>query len=324
MDKLSERTLLNYNLSWNYIKKFITDINNVEQTKMEINSIKFTSQQKKPVSEMVRRNYYTALMHQIRDKTELRDEYGKIIAELKINIKKQMESQTGTELIREKLKDLSWADILKYKDDIIKNKKISNENKLLIRLYTDLPYPARNDYAAIRIFIDEPRPATFTGNCIMLTRKPIKHVPRKKVVIKKTVELTDDECEAAEFYPVRNIVWISEFKTAKHYSDIIQPIPDILANDIIQYCIENKVNTLFNPKPVNRPNCVNRYADYAVSKRICYMFYQVSKRKIGINVLRHLKIMDEYKDTPMLSTRKQTANMMGHSVNMQELYRIKV
>jgi hypothetical protein len=148
----------------------------------------------------------------------------------------------------------------------------------------------------------------------MLTRSPIKKVPRKKVVINKTVELSDDECSTSEFYPVRNIVWLTEFKTSKHKStpDIIQSIPDQLANDIIEYCIKNNVKTLFDA------------THYALSKRIIAMFYQVSKRRIGINVLRHLKIMEEYKDTPMLSTRKQTANMMGHSVNTQELYRIKI
>jgi hypothetical protein len=54
------------------------------------------------------------------------------------------------------------------------------------------------------------------------------------------------------------------------------------------------------------------------------MFKKVSNRKIGINVMRHLHIMDKLKNVPMLSDRKKMATDMGHSVMMQELYRVKI
>lgn len=313
MAELSKITLLNYNASWKYLQSLLSDITDAELTMKQLNDIKY-SVRGKPVSDMVRRNYLSAIMHQLRNNPEVKNKYRPYLLDFKIHIQHDLEKQTGSERLRDKLKDLKWDDIIKYKTDIVNSKTISTENKLLIRLYTELQYPVRNDFEKLRVFIDEPRPATFEGNCLMLTRKPIKTKRRKLVVINKTLELSDDECSTAEFYPVRNIVWLTQFKTSKHATtpDIIQPIPDQLANDIIQYCTDYKISTLFDA------------THYALSKRIIAMFYQVSKRRIGINVLRHLKIMDEYKDTPMISTRKQTANMMGHSVNMQELYRIKL
>jgi hypothetical protein len=312
MAELSKLTLLNYNASWKYLKPQLSDITNVDKTINEINSIKL-SVRGKPVTDFMRRNYICAIMYQLINNPDVRDKYKSHMSEYKIKFQKDAEMQNGSERMREKLKDLTWNDVIKYKNNIIDSKSIPIENKILIRLYTELDCPVRNDFEKLRVFIDEPRPATFEGNCLMLTRNPIKKIPRKKVVINKTVKLSDDECGAAEFYPVRNIVWLTEFKTSKHKStpDIIQSIPDQLANDIIHYCTERNAKTLFDA------------THYALSKRIIAMFYQVSKRRIGINVLRHLKIMDECKNTPLLLTRKQTANKMGHSVIMQELYRIR-
>ena len=309
MAELSETTKVNYAGSWNYLKDKITDINNVEQTIVQLNSIKTTARNK-PVTEFIKKNYLCSIMYQLRDNIEKRNEYSKHMVEITTAINKHVESQSATQHLREKLKDLKWSDVIKYKNDIINSKTISTENKLLIRLYTELQYPVRNDFEKLRVFIDKPRPATFDGNCLMLTRTPIKKAPRKKVVINKTVVLSDDESADVVFYPVRNIVWLTDFKTSKTYPDIIQSIPTQLANDIIEYCNGKGTDKLFDA------------THYALSKRIIAMFYQVSKRNIGINVLRHLKIMDEYKDTPMLHARKQTANMMGHSVDMQERYRL--
>jgi hypothetical protein len=326
MAQLSDRTIRMYTLSWNYVKKFITDINNIEQTMNELKSIKHSSQQKKPITDYIMKNYILSVMHQLRDKPEIRLLYNIEIKKYVDNIKKLVETQSGTEKLRQKLSGTTWADIVKYRDAIVAHESITDENKLLIRMYVDMKYPVRNDYAGISVFIDEPRPATFEGNCIMLTRKPMTVKPRKTKprIVKSTVELSTDECATAEFYPVRNIVWINDFKTSKTNPDIIQSIPDQLANDLIKHCIKNNTRTLFTQKSVKRGNGALP-PDYAASKRINYMFYQVSNRRdIGINVLRHLKIMDEYKDTPMLHARKQTANMMGHSVNMQELYRLRI
>lgn len=302
-----------YGYHWAYLKDFITDISNANQTMKELNSIT-TTVKGYPVSIYTKRNYMSALLHQIRDRPDLKKEYQPFNRELKDEITKISKNQECSVAMKQKLKDLTWADILQYKDEIVGSKAISTENKLLIRLYTELQFPVRNDFANITIFIDKPRPATFNGNCMMLTHSPIKKVSRKKVVINKTVVLSDDESADVEFYPVRNIIWLNDFKTSKHEGtpDIIQSIPDQLANDIIQYCKEKGTGRLF------------RASTYSLSNRIRAMFYQVSRRKIGINVLRHLKIMDEYKDTPMLHARKQTANMMGHSVDMQERYRLKL
>lgn len=311
MTELSKYTLRSYECSWNYIKQFITDVSNVDQTIAELKAIKHTSQQKKPVTESIFKNYIVALMHTIRDKPELRAKYGVIVSQLKAKIKKEVETQKGTKLIREKLKDLTWIDILKLKDQIVADETVTDENKLLIRLYTELDHPVRNDFAKLNVFIDEPRPADFVGSCLMLTCNPIKSKPRTKKVkiIKRDVI---PEYPDAAIYPVRNIMWINNFKTSKTNPDIIQSIPQSLADDIIEYCCANNTSLLFDA------------TEAAVSKRICYLFKRISKRKIGINIMRHLHIMHKLKDVPMHIDRKKMALDMGHSVNTQELYRVKI
>lgn len=313
--QLSAETLRCYGYSWKYLQPLLSDISNVEKTISELNSIKMTSKNK-PVSDDKRKNYLAAIMYQVRDKPEIHEQYRPHMSEYILAHKKNMESQKGSEIVRNKLKDLKWSDIINYKNQILKMEKFSDEMKLLIRLYTEVEKPVRNDFLSIRVFIDEPRPVDFSGNCLMLTRKPIEIKYRKKIVVKKSESIDIDDCDksTAVIYPVRNIMWLTEFKTSKHETipDIIQSIPTELANDLIAYCTTNNVNTLFNITSFN------------MSMRISNMFYQVSGRKIGINVMRHLKIMDDFKDAPMLLTRKQTASKMGHGIYMQELYRIKV
>lgn len=314
-ETLSAETLRNYGFSWKYLKPLLSDITNVERTIQEINDLKFTSKNR-PLTLLVRKNYVCAVMHQLRDNITVLQQYQKHLSEIRNVQKKDDEKQKGTELMREKLKDLDWNDIIKFKNQILKSVKVSDENKLLIRLYTELDYPVRNDFLSIRVFIDEGRPIDYEGNCIMLTRKPLVIKHKKKIVIKKSEPIVIDDCDisTAVIYPVRNMIWLTDFKTSKKdgTNNIIQSIPNDLATDLINYCVEQKTNILYN------------ISSYCLSKRISDIFYQVSKRKIGINVMRHLKIMYEYKDVPFLDARKQAADKMGHSVNMQERYRIKL
>lgn len=311
MTDLSPLTLKMYDSSWSYIKKHITDINNAESTLNEIKSIK-TTITGKPVTIVILKNYLCATMYQVRENAELRKMYAAEVKQINIIQNAEIEKQEGTELMRKKLDGLTWEQIIDFKNKIIESKTISEENKLLIRLYTECESPVRNDFAGLRVFIDSPKSFAWVGNCLLLTESTTKIAAPKKFIIKKTVPIMVMP-ETCGIMPTRNIMWLQDFKTSKHETqpDIIQSIPRQLADDIIAFCKKYKTDTLFN------------ITHYAVSKRIISMFYQVSKRRIGINVLRHLYIMSEYKDAPMLHTRKQTANRMGHSVNTQELYRIR-
>lgn len=311
MSKLSPLTIKMYESSWAYIKKYITDINNAESTLKQIKAIE-TTVTGKPVTPCLLKNYLCAVMYKLGDNLEVRKLYSVEMAKMITSENSEIYKQEGTELIRKKLDGLTWEQIIDFKNKIIESKTISEENKLLIRLYTECESPVRNDFAGLRVFIDSPKPVAWVGNCLLLTESTTKIAAPKKFIIKKTVPIMvmPDTCG---IMPTRNIMWLQDFKTSKHESqpDIIQSIPRQLADDIIAFCKKYKTDTLFN------------ITHYAVSKRIISMFYQVSKRRIGINVLRHLYIMSEYKDAPMLHTRKQTANRMGHSVITQELYRIR-
>lgn len=314
MATISESTIASYDGSWKYIKDKLTDINNVEQTVAEINAINVTYKNK-PVTDFIRKNYFCSLLFKLRDNTELRNQYSIYLKEILDRIKKNAQSQKSTALLNTKLKDLSWPDIIKYKNEIVKNDTIAYDIKLLIRLYTEVECPVRNDFIGLRVFIDEPRPADMIGNCLMLTKTPLKK-RKRKFIVKKSVSIDDDICTDpdAVIYPVRNLMWLNKFKSSKHthIKDIIQSIPIELANDIISYCEKNNTRVLFD------------YCDYIISKKITSAFQIVSKRNIGINVMRHLYIMYFMKDAPMLDKRANIAEKMGHTISIQELYRLHI
>lgn len=312
MATLSPLTLKVYDSNWAYVKPYISNILIAESTINELKSIKSTARGK-PVSLGILKNYISAVMYQVRDNTAVRDLYAIELRKLKLPQQAEMEKQEGTEMLRDKLTGLTWEKVIEYKNKILESKSISDENKLLIRLYLECDAPVRNDFSGLRVFLDEAKPLDWTGNCLLLTESPVKIAPRRKFVVKKTVGIVELPADGGGIAPIRNLMWLQDFKTAKHdcQPDIIQSIPIGLANDLINYCKKHRVNVLFNTN------------HYALSKRIISMFYQVSERRIGINVLRHLYIMAQYKDAPMLHTRKQTAKRMGHSVSTQELYRIR-
>ena len=309
MANLSSHSTRTYDAHWKYLKTILTDINNVELTLSQINAIQKTVKGM-PVTFLTRKNYLTAVIHQIRDNVELRKQYSPHMGQYIKQHNTAADKQQGTEKLRQKLDKLSWTDILDYKNKILESKTISDENKLLIRLYTELDAPVRNNFVGIRVFIDEGRPVDYDGNCIMLTTATI-HTPRRKRVIKKSDSTPEIECSPdTVFMPVSNMIWLQQFKTKKTYGSIIQKIPQQLANDIITFCKSNNKNVLFN------------VTEFALCKRICSMFYQVSKRQIGINVMRHLFIMHKFGHLPKLETRKHVALQMGHSTHMQDLYRV--
>jgi hypothetical protein len=308
----SDKSVKAYQYQWNYLKDFITDITNVNQTIEQLNNINTTSKGN-PVNVYTKRNYLSAVLHQIRDSPDLKKQYLPFTRQLISDVTKISQSQLCSDSMKGKLKDIKWADIVKFKNNILLNNSISYENKLLVRLYTELDCPVRNDFSNIRVFIDEPRPTNFIGNCIMLTTKPIKYKRKKLHVIKKSEIVTDDCDYETVIYPVRNLIWLNDFKTSKYQSvsDIIQSIPDDLANDIINYCMKYGYKTLF------------RVSEQALSNRIKMMFSRESiHNNIGINVLRHIFIMSKTAGAPMLDERKQLARRMGHSVSTQELYRL--
>jgi hypothetical protein len=311
---LSEVTKGNYESAWKYLKQFVTDITNFEQTIKEIESIR-TTKRNKPVNIGSKRNYILTIMYMIgNDNYELKAKYSNYVRPITTEINSYCSKQLCSESMKGKLSNLTWPQIVAFKDEIVKSPKVKYENKLLVRLYTELECPVRNDFVNLRVFIDEPRPANFNGNCLMLTRKPIQYKKRKLRVIKKSEPTPDaDVCdEAAVIYPVRNILWLSDFKTASSNPDIIQSIPDKLANDIIEHCTKKQLRIMF---PIT---------DSAMSFKIRFLFNLVSGRKIGINVLRHVFIMNKMNGAPMLDVRKQLARKMGHGIGTQELYRVHI
>lgn len=313
MPDLSQVTLKNYEGWWSYLKTLLTDITNVDLTIKELNAIE-KSKTGKPLNTASRKNYLSTVMYQVKDKPDVYNLYKVHMKDYCYKLRSVDEKQLGAESVKRKIKGLNWAAIVAYKNMILEDDTIPDDTKLLVRLYTELDAPVRNNFVNIRVFIDEPRPIDFVGNCLLLTRSPIVVKKRKLHVIKRSVGgALPDGADVGGISPIRNILWLQKFKTSKHesISDIIQSIPDALANDIIKYCTSNNMYTLFG------------VTANSLVKRLIAAFEKVSHHKIGINVLRHLSVMDFLKDTPYLDERRQKAAKMGHSVYIQELYRVR-
>ena len=215
MPDLSEVTVKNYEGWWNYLKTFITNVNDVDLTIKQLNAIE-KSKTGKALTIASRKNYLATVMNRVKDNPEIYNLYKIHMKEFTSKLKSIDEKQNGSESVKRKVKDLDWPAIVAYKNLILEDDTIPEDTKILVRLYTELNSPVRNNFVNIRVFIDEARPVDFVGNCILLTRNPIVVKKTKKYVIKKPVDDKSEGDHVGSIMPVRNVIWLQKFKTSKH------------------------------------------------------------------------------------------------------------
>ncbi len=106
----------------------------------------------------------------------------------------------------------------------------------------------------------------------------------------------------------------NQYKTSKVYKEQVVNIPNSLHTILKKWRLKNTGTYVFGDaedKPFEQP---------VISKMLNKFF----GKGVSVNILRHAYISDEVlKDVPDLSELEEKANSMGHSLNMQMLYRKK-
>ena len=101
-----------------------------------------------------------------------------------------------------------------------------------------------------------------------------------------------------------NKLIFNQYKTAKTYSTQEIPLPKELKKIITKWMTINKSDYLI-------PDSKDGISS---SNKITNMFYKFFQKKVSVNMLRHSKITNLYKDIPPLQEMKERAKNMGHSL----------
>jgi hypothetical protein len=142
------------------------------------------------------------------------------------------EEQALTE--REKPKYLKWSEILAAVDRIQAKPDVSDEQKLLLLFYTQMP-PMRADFANLVVYKRSPTKAT--GNYIVSTAK-------------------------------HSHVVINEHKTAKAHGAIRNDLPPALHKAVKKYLDDHSVGVLFKTNEKNLSDMVIRAMKKETGKRV--------------------------------------------------------
>lgn len=182
---------------------------------------------------------------------------------------------------------IEWADVIKVRNTLQKIYKVSpqtvEQEYLFLCFITHLP-PRRNiDYTKIHISQDMPE-----TNRLLLTTKYSKKP---------------------------SYIIYNEYKTNTTYGEQKIEIPNPLKTLLLNI-LPTKKDYLFTDKRGNEltTDCFTRFIN-GIFKQ-----YFDTKKKIGIDILRHSFLTDFNKTLPTLEQREKVAYQMGHSVVTQLEY----
>lgn len=212
-----------------------------------------------------------------------------------LNIKlaklKDEEQLNTNNLLSEKEKKLflPWDKILEL-EDAVKNTNINPiENLAIYYLYTQLP-PRRLEYGSLIIQIEGEFENNKKKNYVVLDKK-LKTV--KKIIL-------------------------NTYKTSEKYGPyVIDNVPEKLSDAIVNLIKEQDYKAgdhLFM-------NSKGKPYGNSFSSRLKDVFDQAINRPITLNILRHSYITYFINNNTTTLKKKMIANQMGHSTNMQDLYK---
>jgi integrase len=107
-----------------------------------------------------------------------------------------------------------------------------------------------------------------------------------------------------------NKLIFNSYKTMKTYGQQVVDLPKELKKIITKWMTINKTDYLI-------PDSTDGISS---SNKITNLFYKFFGKKVSVNMLRHSKITNLYKDIPALVDMKKTASDMGHSLGEALLY----
>jgi integrase len=184
---------------------------------------------------------------------------------------------------------LPWDKILEL-EDAVKNTNINPvENLAIYYLYTQLP-PRRLEYGSLIIQIE----GEFENN----KKKNYVVLDKKLKVVKKII--------------------LNTYKTSEKYGPyVIDNVPEKLSDAIVNLIKEQDYKAgdhLFM-------NSRGKPYGNSFSSRLKDVFDQAINRPITLNILRHSYITYFINNNTTTLKKKMIANQMGHSTNMQDLYK---
>lgn len=163
-----------------------------------------------------------------------------------------------------------------------KEGKLPLQDLIIAKLYTDTGVVMRADYANLKVL--RRQPAAETGNYLLLTAK-------------------------------KGTIVLNNYKTSEKYGPKTIALPDDLTELIRKHMAETRNTVLL----------VNRYGmpvtENALGKTVARIFKAATGKNAGISQIRHAYATFLNKDLPSEAELHRRAELLGHSVEMNQAYR---
>ena len=273
--------------------KNLTFLNDTEKILDKIKNLKLTTQRGYLIS-------ISSILEMYKDKNKKSNELYKKYYDIMINLNDKLKAIPTNEMTDTQKKNWSsWADIKnkfeeleKTVNEFINDKTISKNNYLKLLEYVVL---------ALYIYI-EPR------------RNEYNNV----IVVKKYSPNMNNDCNYLSFDDAKFI--FNKYKTSKKRGQEIINIPEEFMNVINKYF---RFHPLIKGKKLNAKSNFQFLVNYdggdlPSPNGITRILNKIFGKHISSSMLRHIYLSDLYGDT--VKQMKETADKMGHSVEMQKDY----
>lgn len=196
-------------------------------------------------------------------------------------VKEQMERQEMS--AREEENFLAWPEVLKTREAARQDAKdlMTYQDYVLVCLYTYLP-PIRLDYSPMAVVQEEP--TAKAGNYLLVLPAGLTFI-------------------------------LNDYKTSKRYGQKRTPVPKELERILRDWLDVNPSGWLLcnsDGEPLS---------EKALGSRLSQVFKKFSGKSVSVNLLRHSFVSWLRRNEKPLLKHKEIAGLMGHSLEMNALYR---
>ena len=197
------------------------------------------------------------------------------------SVKEQMERQEMS--VREEENFLSWPDVLKVREAARLDAKdlMTFQDYVLVCLYTYLP-PVRLDYSPMAVVTEDPQAKT--GNYLLVLPTGLSFI-------------------------------MNEYKTAKRYGQKRTAVPKDLERILREWLDINPSGWLLCDRDGDP------LTEKTLGTRLSAIFKKYSGKSVSVNLLRHSFVSWLRRNEKPLLKNKEIAGLMGHSLEMNMLYR---
>jgi hypothetical protein len=253
------------------------------------------------------RVYLSAIMWKVSEDPPVWLKYKEYFDKLRVSADAQATSQSISEAKSENY--LPWerieeARVSAWMDNISSPRKLSNEDYLMMCLYTLIP-PVRNDYAEMVVCFGFEKIPPIPGNYLLLW-----DIPNLGLDVGVKMKFVFGDYKTFKTYGVKEfMIDDDKVKTAliKHLNERTIKVKERNApQSQYQTCM-----TLFNT------------TKDAFAKKLQSIFERYAGKPVGIDLLRRAYITKFIEDeNPSIARKKEIAERMLHSYVVQEIYRI--